>query len=481
MARELTDELKKHLENARRDKKKVKVKHLVGERKGEITEVEPDAAKMMHENGFGEIHVDDGEEQTAAEKEAIDQVVKAAQAGLTASEARITRKVLDAVNKGFSTNGNVEVLGEKSALSPTRGFESIGHFFGAVSKHYRGLGTDERLIAKHVDANGVVSKADGMSEGVLGDGGALVPVEYANWLYRDVLEEDSLLKRCRKVLINNGNSIYVPVRTTTTYGQTDPSTGGSLGAWLGPDGSAITPTKPAYNRVQLLLNRWAALLPVTEELLLDNNVGLGQWIGEEGRIALAYDLNNVLVNGLETNSQPQGILNSPALVYSAIVSGQTNYTIVYDNLVSMKSRLWTPLVGNFKTCIWLAHPDCEAQFEQLTDAAGRNLYYATGTIQQSQEAKLFGLPVVYSYQCSPVGSSGDVVLCDLSQYLVGLKQGEGVRQATSMHLYFASAEMAYRLIFRIDGKTARTAPLAVPNSAATRSGFVALMPRGGTS
>jgi len=65
----------------------------------------------------------------------------------------------------------------------------------------------------------------------------------------------------------------------------------------------------------------------------------------------------------------------------------------------------------------------------------------------------------------------------LNQYLVSTKVGGGIEAAMSMHLYFDAAEVAYRIIYRVDGKTARQTPLVIPNSTNNRSGFVALAAR----
>ena len=226
----------------------------------------------------------------------------------------------------------------------------------------------------------------------------------------------------------------------------------------------------------MTLNRWGTLLPVTDELLQDNNVALSNFIFDEGGIALAWDLNQAFISGTGT-AQPQGILASGALVTVPADVNQPGFTISYSNLVNMKSRLWTIRPGDTSGVVWIAHPDAEAQFEQLKDASGRNLYYAAGTIQQAPEARLFGIPVVYSFHCSAVGNPGDVILADLNQYLVSTKVGGGIEAAMSMHLYFDAAEVAYRIIYRVDGKTARQAPLIIPNSANSRSGFVALAAR----
>ncbi len=417
-------------------------------------------------------------EAVEARSEELDQAVEAIQKSmneqLETAAQKITKRVIEQVSKGISgVRPNIVIGPDRADLDPTGGFKNLGEFAAVVRRHSLGHPADERLSR-------MIAKADGMNETALSDGGALVPTEYANQLYRDVLAESVLFDKARKYPINLGNSLFIPVRSMVDLGITAAS-GGSLGTWLTAggvtaDGVPITAQKPVYSRVQMTLNRWGALLPVTDELLQDNNVALSNFIMDEGGIALAWDLNNAFING-SGQGQPQGVLASPALITVSADPAQTPYTISYSNLVNLKSRLWTIRPGDMSGVVWIAHPDCEAQFEQLKDAAGRNLYFAAGTIGQTPNAKLFGIPVVYSYHCAAVGFTGDVILADFSQYFVSTKVNGGLETAMSMHLYFDSAEVAYRILYRIDGKVARQVPLTIPNSANTRSGFAALAPR----
>ena len=440
----------------------------LGQKKDAIADLPDQQAKPLIDTGTAE-----AVSATPADlDEALGVMHKAMNQQLESAAQRITHQVIEQVSRGLKGIRPTLVIGpDRADLDPTGGFKSLGEFAQAVRRHCTHKSTDERLQR-------MITKADGMDETALADGGALVPVEYANQLYRDVLAESVLFDKARKYPISVGNSLFIPVRSISELGVTS-SAGGSLGTWLNADGVAISPAKPVYNRVQMTLNRWGAMLPVTDELLADNNVALSNFILDEGGIALAWDLNQAFITG-SGSAQPQGIMNSPALVTAAADAGQANFTISYTNLVNMKSHLWTPRPGDMSGVVWLAHPDAEAQFEQLKDGAGRNLYFAAGTIQQSPQPRLFGLPVVYSYHCYPVGNPGDVILADLNQYFVSTKAGGGVETAMSMHLYFDSAETAYRIIYRVDGKTARNTPLTVPNSANLRSGFVTLAARGGT-
>ncbi len=441
------------------------LKDYLGQKKDSILDLPEDQAKVAVDTAVAEA--------VAADIKDLDEAVAGIQKSMTeqleAAAQKITTRVIDQVSRGLKGVRPTLVIGpDREDLDPTGGFKNLGDFAQSVRKHFTHKASDERIKR-------MIAKADGMDENILADGGALVPTEYANQLYRDVLAESVLFDKARKYPINIGNSLFIPVRSITELGQTS-STGTSLGTWLNADGAIINPSKPVYGRVQMTLNRWGTLLPVTDELLQDNNVALSNFIFDEGGIALAWDLNQAFISGTGT-AQPQGILASGALVTVPADVNQPGFTISYSNLVNMKSRLWTIRPGDTSGVVWIAHPDAETQFEQLKDASGRNLYYAAGTIQQAPEARLFGIPVVYSFHCSAVGNPGDVILADLNQYLVSTKVGGGIEAAMSMHLYFDAAEVAYRIIYRVDGKTARQAPLIIPNSANSRSGFVALAAR----
>ncbi len=471
----LAKEVEDKLAAAEKAKGKVHVEHTVGEKKGKKERLDPEEARTLMGRGYAKLADDQDsidDEPDDETKKAVDALTQTVQKSIQESEARLMQKAVDLVNKAYAGQ-TITVGADLSLEDPTSGFKNVGDFAMAVKKHDQGQ-PDERVSKMQK-----VQKADGMWEGDLASGGALVPVQYANELYRDVLADSILFDKARKYPINLGNSLWIPYRTMTTLGQTAQG-GGSLGSWLNADGVAITPAKPAYARVQMNLNRWGSMLPVTDELLQDNNVALSNFILQEGGLALAWDLNNACINGTGTG-QPTGILNLTSLVVAAADASQTAFTISYTNLVNMKARLWTMKNGNRKNVMWLAHPDCEAQFEQLKDSAGRNLYYATGTIQQAPQAKLFGIPIEFSYNCAGLGSTGDILLVDMDQYFVSTKVNAAVETAMSIHLYFDAAEVAYRMIYRVDAKAPRPLPLNVPGSTLTRSGFVALAPRGGIS
>lgn len=441
----------------------MRIKYSAGKLAGQEAEVTEEVGRSLVASGMAD------EPQLPEIDAAIKQLTETVGATVKSHTDALEARLIKSLNAGVD---NARITVRENANDPSGGFRNMGDFASAVRNKALGRGDDTRLKLLNDRY-----KADGMDESVLADGGALVPQEYANQIYRDVLEESVLFSRCRQYPINLGNTLFLPVRLMTELGVTAAS-GGSLGSWLNSDGVAITPQKPVYSRIQFTLNRWGTLLPVTDELLQDNNVALGQYIFQEGAIALAWDLNNAIINGSGLG-QPQGILAANALVQVAPATGQTAGTIVYDNLVAMLSRIWTIAPGMRSKLVWIANPDAEAQLAQMSDASGRNLYFAPGTLNQSTQAKLFGIPVMYSNHCPALGDAGDIILADLDQYGVATKARGEIEQAISMHFYFDAAEVAYRMIYRIDGKVMRQTPLTMPNSPLPRSGFVCIEPRGG--
>jgi HK97 family phage major capsid protein len=86
-----------------------------------------------------------------------------------------------------------------------------------------------------------------------------------------------------------------------------------------------------------------------------------------------------------------------------------------------------------------------------------------------------GRPVIPIEQCDTVGTRGDIILADMSQYLVADKGG--VQSASSIHISFLLDETAFRFVYRVDGMPLWNAPLTPFLGANTLSPFVTLITR----
>jgi HK97 family phage major capsid protein len=473
----------------------VTIEYVSGAKMGKTETVEKSIADTYVADGFARIS-DVGEDPVLTK--GLELVAQKNEEWRKQTRKEIVKEVIAEVTKQLGS-GFDRIMPSISTYDrindhPTNGWKNIGEFFVDTVKMQRKNHVSEKMknyIYKDNGSGNLILKADGMQEGIQTLGGALIPIEFSDQLYRNVMAEvpfmnDSLV---RKHPITTGNQLYVRYREITTLGVTNDTqngfSGGSLGTWLDADGQIINPSAPIYNNTIFTLNRWGTLLPITETLLADNNVALSSFIFEEARIALNWDLNTAFISG-NGNGQPTGLLNGPGIgtgsgpcLILQPTSGDPNFSVQYQDIVNMKASLYTVIPGDFTSARWIINPDVEASLMLLKDAAGRNLYYATGTIDQSSKPKLFGIPVEWAYQCPAVGSVGDIILTDLKQYGVAVKAGEGVQQAVSQHFYFDAAETAFRMITRVDAKSMIPYQMTLPNGH-VRSSIVVLGARGGS-
>jgi len=83
-------------------------------------------------------------------------------------------------------------------------------------------------------------------------------------------------------------------------------------------------------------------------------------------------------------------------------------------------------------------------------------------------------PVFFTEKLPALGSVGDILLVDPSQYILGLRRQVSIEK--SQHVYFSSDEAAYRAILRADGQGKWSKPMT-PKNGDTLSWCVALATR----
>jgi HK97 family phage major capsid protein len=328
-----------------------------------------------------------------------------------------------------------------------------------------------------VDNRLTVAAAPGMQTAVGSDGGFLVPQQDAAFLIKRAYETGEILRRCRKIPLT-GNSIKIPTVLETSRAKG--SRWGGVQAYWVDEAGAITDSKPKFGKLELKLKKCACVGYVTEEMLEDYTASaaiLQEAFAEE----LAYEVENSIINGTGSGS-PLGILNAGCLVSVAKESSQTLKTIYGDNVINMVSRMWA---RSRRNGVWLINQDCEPQILKLaakseyaaTTYTALPLYLPAGMGWNNTEyGILAGKAVIPVEYCATLGTVGDIIFADFSQYLIADKGGP--RADVSMHVRFLYDEQTFRLVYRVDGQPAWTAALTPATSSAnTLSPFVALATR----
>jgi HK97 family phage major capsid protein len=98
-----------------------------------------------------------------------------------------------------------------------------------------------------------------------------------------------------------------------------------------------------------------------------------------------------------------------------------------------------------------------------------------GGLSGKPYATLLGAPIIETEWNSTLGTVGDILLVDLSQYCTITKGG--MENMSSMHLYFDSDQQAFRVTYRIDGQPWFASALTPYQGTNTQSSFVALATR----
>ena len=335
---------------------------------------------------------------------------------------------------------------------------ALGNFAIAVRAAGMGHGLDPRLQAA---ATGAGTQSDSNL-------GFAVPMEVAPGIERDMFAVGDVLSRC-DVRTISGNTIAYNVIDQTSRADGSRQ-GGVLGYWV-DEGTAPTASNTKLARIEMKLRKVGAFGVMTDEIL-DDAAALGGELQSAFADELVFQTENKIFRG-NGASAPLGFLNAPCLVSVAKETNQAAASINTTNL----SKMWARMpAASKRNAVWFINVDCEPQLDELAQAIG-TAGTAPRFVNYGPEGVLTikGRPVVPVEYAETVGTVGDISLVDMSKYRL-IRKG-GVEQASSMHVYFAAGEQAFRAFYRVDGQAVPRAALTPFKGSNTLSPFVVLATR----
>jgi HK97 family phage major capsid protein len=310
-------------------------------------------------------------------------------------------------------------------------------------------------------------KASGANEAVPSQGGFILEPTLVKEILKPVHEEGPFSAAAKKL----------PVGSDSNYGwingidETDRATGSRWGGIRGyrlAEGAVITASKPKFRRINWELKKYAVACYATDELLADASqfsAVLQQGASEE----LSFMVNDDILNGVGVGG-PLGILNSGALVSVTKETSQVAATVVVENL----NKMWQRLHPRHRArAAWYINSEVEPELDSLALAVGTAALeprYVTYGMDGVMRIK--GRPVIVNEFSAALGTQGDILLADMSDYLLWEKNG--VQAAQSTELLFLYDESVFRFIYRCDGQTALASALTPYKGSNTQSPFVAL-------
>ena len=306
-------------------------------------------------------------------------------------------------------------------------------------------------------------KNGSMTETIPSDGGFLVPTEYAAKIHSVSLENELVLPRAF-VQPMISSEIKIPGMSIGNHGT---ALMGGFTASYTAETSTISEANPKTRSMTLHARKLTGLLRFSAELAQDTPGGEQQIINLCGQ-GLGWYRDQAFLKGTGAG-QPLGILNSDCLVEVSPEDGQAADSIVYSNLTKMLSRLYS---GSFKNAVWVCHQSTIPRLLELSIAVGTGGSNVPVLSETDGQFKILTRPVLFTEKTEPLGSKGDIMLCDFTQFVVGLRAG--MRFDTSIHPGFLTDEIYARIIERHDGQPLWDEALTLADGETTVSPFVVL-------
>ena len=305
-----------------------------------------------------------------------------------------------------------------------------------------------------------------MIEGVQSEGGFLLPTQVTEGIHNVSLENELIMPRAT-VIPCKTNSLEIPA---ADIGDHSSSLFGGFTASYKAEVATLSQANPKFRKISFALKKLTGFLRFSNELFSDIPGG-GDQITQICGKGLAWYRDKAFLKGTGAG-EPLGILNSDCLITVEKETGQSADTICYANLTKMMSRMFA---GSFANSVWICHQTTIPQLLSLSIAIGTGGSFVPVMSQKDGKFTMLTRPVIFSEKNEVLGNAGDIILADLSQYVIGLR--EEMRIDYSAHLYFNTDEHAARLIERHDGMPIWDESLTLEDGSTTVSPFVTLAAR----
>lgn len=352
---------------------------------------------------------------------------------------------------------------------PSHGEEQLEKEFARMSANGQSYGPRSVQKARSSGvpwepAGSQVRKA-ALAEGSGVTGGYLIPPQYMAELLT-IQEEEAFFKpRCR-VQPMNARTVQWPTLdiTSSQSSGTNPYFAGILASWQ-PEAQLINESEPAFRMTDWVAWDLECYAVSSNQLLADNGIGLDALMTTLFGQAVAWYEEYAYLRGTGAgSSMPVGVLNSPCTI-------QQSRTVASRFTLADAANMFSHLqIRSWDNAMWIMHQSVIPQLIQMASGAvsntasstyvpGNNLVWTnpwTGPgidgpmAQKLPKAFLNGLPIFFTDKLPSLGTTGDVLLVDASHYIIGQRLDTQID--ISPHYLFRSNQLAWRVVFRSDGK-----------------------------
>jgi HK97 family phage major capsid protein len=309
----------------------------------------------------------------------------------------------------------------------------------------------------------------GFTVGVPSDGGFFLQGETSTELMTNGFNNSEVLSRCASRTLAAGTQ-YLEIIGIDEASRVTGSRGGGIRVYTAAELDSYTQSKSKFSKIRIEPKKLTGLYYASSEMV--NNVTfLGQEMRQLFGEEFAFKCQDLVINGTGAG-EALGVLNAGCLVSQAKETGQAAKTILSTNISKMYSRL----LGQRKNIVWLVNRDTTPELDELSITAGtsalepRFVNYGPDGIM-----RIKGAPVVEIEQCQTLGTVGDIIAADFSQYITA-NRGD-INEAMSIHVNFIYDQDTFRFTYFFDGQPRYASAITPYKGSNTASPFVALATR----
>ena len=354
--------------------------------------------------------------------------------------------VLDAGKDLDAGNGEVK---KKMETKDKGGFEDIQSFLGAVynaSKGYR----DERLVLATKD----------MAEGAGVTGGYLVPAGHAQEIYA-LGAEQSIVETRAHVFDIPGRDISLPALDQTGSVAGKPNFWGMVEMEWIEEGGTKPLTEPVFKEIELVVHGLKGFAIVSDELVTDSNPSVSAFLMNQLAGATSWWKDRAYLQG-DGVGKPLGVIGAAGTFTQVRVAANA---FGYVDAVNMMLHF-----RKVKGGVWVLHQSVMADLYTMQDP-GNNYVFVQGA-SGAPATSLLGYPVLWTENTQTLGTTGDVILADFSQYYIA--RNKGITVEVSREHLFRNDQTCFRVVARVDGQPAVQQPIYLADGATQVSPFVEL-------
>lgn len=367
--------------------------------------------------------------------------------------------------------GNVEMFSDVSAQATAYNADSAGaelnrkgeyraadYIRASIAEDIPGYANAEQLYQLRQESEAVMANYTGT---IPSKGGLLVPEEFRTALMVEALEDNYIRQRSTVIPMKAGKLNFAGIRDESHSGETY---FGGITAYWEDEIPAGTTSEAALEQITLDPKKLTANARVPNDLLADA-LGLEALIYQlyPPAIAAKEEVGFIEGNGAK---RPLGFMDASAGAMISITRATANQINPAD-IWNMYSRL-LPNSKKRKKAVWLTSPTTLPQIQSLAlDVGTGGGPLMTFNIGSEPSVPLLGLPVIESTKIPELGDVGDLVLVDLSKYLIGDRQA--LQISKSEHQYHSTDETGYRFTSRVDARPWLTTPLITEKGDSTTS------------